>query len=572
MHVTAVAADGRRRAVSVDTEKTARRSRDRSADAATLDVDRIIAFQHAAGNQRVSRALARGAQAAGVSRQPGDLEPLADRRLQRALAETASGRTAAAGRRLIQRVLTGTAATLEPQKPIGQGAERDAWSRIQGTLAKYESLEQSFVAGGERADRAPLTSLLGEIVLLINDYPAGNGAEAERRRKTLTVLVPRLAYHRNRLLLGQPIASSFGALTPAEGQIDSGSMSEIQKVSYGGSQPGFYKTEPLTKEVKDKKSQQMVVPGKVQALDLEDTPNYGARSVALFALDQMLMAVSKAQAKSPLIVNTEFAVLGQTLGIVMGRASGSEAGKELPFELGQLPMFVGCITRLQMLDAIATQLDRHLGNYYIGYDSVGQSAFIWGIDNDLAFTRKAKPDTGEIINVGEYRGMPPVVDEDLARAILALDDRHLPLVLGGVLDAQALFLLRRRLIHMQTLLRDTKHIWIGHGGWTKLPAEAAKPLNESATYWKGFSSSKLQSTIGAIVDQGLSAHRTKVSSAKSLILDAAQKLLVKGLITHAMVAERTTALVEKYANALTEKPDSSLLSLMNADELWKLRG
>jgi hypothetical protein len=54
------------------------------------------------------------------------------------------------------------------------------------------------------------------------------------------------------------------------------------------------------------------------------------------------------------------------------------------------PNFQRAMSKLQMLDIIAGQLDRHGGNYFVQLDEGGNFVALKGIDLDLAFGKKTK--------------------------------------------------------------------------------------------------------------------------------------------------------------------------------------
>jgi hypothetical protein len=94
---------------------------------------------------------------------------------------------------------------------------------------------------------------------------------------------------------------------------------------------------------------------------------------------------------------------------------------------------------LQLFDAITGQIDRHGGNIFVD----PKTGTVSGIDDDKAFgggrpagERQAQPGTGDHQH---YRALPPLVDEDTANRILALDPTKLPdVLLSRVNDSRVL--------------------------------------------------------------------------------------------------------------------------------------
>lgn len=93
------------------------------------------------------------------------------------------------------------------------------------------------------------------------------------------------------------------------------------------------------------------------------------------------------------------------------------------------------LVKLQLLDALTAQGDRHGGNYLIRRDETGRFTGLSAIDNDQAFGTAIKnPD--ELHNgILGLRGvkLPPVVDEGMKAAFENLSDAQLREVLTGLL-------------------------------------------------------------------------------------------------------------------------------------------
>jgi hypothetical protein len=129
---------------------------------------------------------------------------------------------------------------------------------------------------------------------------------------------------------------------------------------------------------------------------------------------------------------------GAKLGLVMERASGNAAASTTPsvFKRGDV---VREVTKLQLLDHLTGQGDRHCGNYFIDVGS-DHSAKVRGIDNDQAFGAKLTSPDGikyvkDTAHIG-YRGtsLPPVVDCEMASAIHRLSRGDIRRMLGDKLS------------------------------------------------------------------------------------------------------------------------------------------
>jgi len=120
------------------------------------------------------------------------------------------------------------------------------------------------------------------------------------------------------------------------------------------------------------------------------------------------------------------------LGLIMGRAPG-KCAFDTDFEVFQHPESRREITKLQLLDHLVGQADRHSSNYFIHVhqDENGQTrAKVSGIDNDLCFGLTTE-DGNQIAydkhhDVG-YRGtkMPELIDTNMADAIRRITPERL---------------------------------------------------------------------------------------------------------------------------------------------------
>ncbi|MBK8964127.1 MAG: hypothetical protein IPM75_13870 [Candidatus Competibacteraceae bacterium] len=77
----------------------------------------------------------------------------------------------------------------------------------------------------------------------------------------------------------------------------------------------------------------------------------------------------------------------EKLGIVMEMAQG-KSGKKTEKELFNDPVVRRELTKLQWLDSLTGQVDRHSENYFIETDADGRGKRVIGIDNDLSFGHK----------------------------------------------------------------------------------------------------------------------------------------------------------------------------------------
>ncbi|HZX56278.1 MAG TPA: DUF4157 domain-containing protein [Ilumatobacteraceae bacterium] len=167
-------------------------------------------------------------------------------------------------------------------------------------------------------------------------------------------------------------------------------------------------------------------------------PNYGKRAVAMNRLDKLLGAGVTARA--------EFAVHKGQLGVVTETAKGTQAGQsswasDKDQQEQQGPgsvllsdeVFQRGINKLQILDAICGQLDRHADNWVVELDDKGKVKGVTGIDLDMAFGEDMTNFEGE--GLGEnYLALPPMIDAEFALALKKIKPDQIRDAIGGLLS------------------------------------------------------------------------------------------------------------------------------------------
>lgn len=93
------------------------------------------------------------------------------------------------------------------------------------------------------------------------------------------------------------------------------------------------------------------------------------------------------------------------------------------------PGFQKALIQLQWLDALNGQVDRHVHNYMVKFDSSGKFEQLKGIDNDLAFGKEFLLKPGKV--VGHNMNLPKIVDEGLALRFEAMKPEQLTKALEG---------------------------------------------------------------------------------------------------------------------------------------------
>lgn len=218
---------------------------------------------------------------------------------------------------------------------------------------------------------------------------------------------------------------------------------------------------------------------KSAGIDLNDA-RLAERNVAMYRLDRLL--------GGDIIPKTEFAMRnfgGQEVkGTVMQKAAGMSAGKLAQTKMvGSQSEKVGekashvsvtdpnlqrLMSRLQLLDALAYQVDRHQGNFFIEFDEKGNVIGVKGIDNDMAFGTRT--DITNYKSAQEFSGIARFVDKEMAQRILALRPEDLQAALSDLLSDSEMDALVERLLKLQQELKSVK--LLEPDEWNEMTAKA----------------------------------------------------------------------------------------------------
>lgn len=418
-----------------------------------------------------------------------------------------------------QRKLRGTAQTLSAKGggKTTKGARKvfnvqTNWDRIVGEVERYEGAEAALLKGGKNPSAATLSkakpkllNILANISAHIAKWREANTVETEQAEKrkrdkwateqgdieqadarttktdrwqALAQLEPRIGNEMALLTAADPAAwtRSLG-------------LSDSQKTSTGSSAKGGVNTvQGQGYQLEDDQEFQGYFKAETDYIPMgvqgglahqarsgiaQHDPNFGARSVALYRLDQLLDAQVTARA--------EFAVskdpkTGQhSFGTVLEAAKG-KAANETRFvrnsaqtrEAGQGsgvvnmedPTLQRALNKLQLLDAISGQLDRHSGNYFIDANKDGSVNKVTGIDLDMSFgslmktTGKGSKDIGRLAQ--NYRGLPPYFDEVFALKILSVSEKDVEAAITGLLSKDEIAATVMRFREVQAALQAAK--------------------------------------------------------------------------------------------------------------------
>jgi hypothetical protein len=173
-----------------------------------------------------------------------------------------------------------------------------------------------------------------------------------------------------------------------------------------------------------------------------DDPQIAMRNIATVGVAKKL-GFDVVPSTRMAVIDTGRGAVDPDLGLVMERARGKPAA-----EIGASTLARGVvaaeITKLQLLDHITGQGDRHANNYFIDFKPEPHphgTAKVMGIDNDQCFGKNLTDPAG-IQQMPNDRmrhgfrgtGLPPVVDTEMARSINSLTSRDIRAMLGNKLS------------------------------------------------------------------------------------------------------------------------------------------
>lgn len=379
------------------------------------------------------------------------------------------------GGRLVHAKLRGTRAAAEQQGggPTTKGVRQKLglntyWDQILNGLDVYEGLEERLMTGGQPSSRAlaaakpKLMKALAKIQSAIlnwqnvNDRQATEAtvARAEKkrakqdklassddrskaaRRQTVAMILGRVRSEQSDIELGRwesTLGLSESQLL-ARGAHDEGGVNKVQELTYATEQgefSGFFKEEMGFA----KKPQGHEGDVGISQFD----PNYGNRAMAMYRLDQLLGAGVTARVEYAVHENKMGTVMESAKGVRADKANFVHTDKGKSSSEGSISLedetLQRCLNKLQILDAIAGQLDRHEGNFFVQQNEAGKVTGVTGIDLDMAFGSKMMtPDAREANIAHNYRGMPKEIDEQFGQRVLAINSAQITEALSGLLS------------------------------------------------------------------------------------------------------------------------------------------
>ncbi len=133
-------------------------------------------------------------------------------------------------------------------------------------------------------------------------------------------------------------------------------------------------------------------------------------------------------------------------------AKGGVKGDDVDSINLQDPELMRQLSRLQLIDLLAFQVDRNTKNYYIQTDKSGNVMGIVGIDNDFSLGTNTDVEGKN----QELPGISRYVDEELANAILNVDVEMLKALMYDLLSESEINALVERLHKLQAFLKPLK--------------------------------------------------------------------------------------------------------------------
>ena len=194
-------------------------------------------------------------------------------------------------------------------------------------------------------------------------------------------------------------------------------------------------------------------PGTAEGIPQEN-PEFAKRSVAMYRLAQAL--------HSDVISKTAFAVSDGRFGTVQEMAKGKSFDKLTQEEKEKLqsdPNFQSAFSKMQMIDIIAGQMDRHQGNYFVQLDTVtGDFVALKGIDLDLAFGKNTQAASGKFKagTLGAGNKQIKKFDKQFAEMLIALDPSVIRTAMHGLLSDEEIAATVNRFTQLRDYLREVK--------------------------------------------------------------------------------------------------------------------
>jgi len=252
---------------------------------------------------------------------------------------------------------------------------------------------------------------------------------------------------------------------------DAGAMNEVTEYGFESGQSAFFKA-GKSEVVQDSQEESFTDPigipsGRAENPGSEDPefdrhgPRFQQRAVAASRIDQLLNANVIAKTQLAVVNNGE----GEVQGQIMEKAKGQQVLRwqrnvrkgDLPGSDVDDPALQRLMSKLDLVDSLCGQVDRHGGNVFVDWDrQTGQVTSLTGIDNDLAFGVKGF-DPGETTGSSNvYGGIGKYIDRETGEAILRLRGSDLSILLADLLLPKEIDAAIDRLGKTQAVLRKAQ--------------------------------------------------------------------------------------------------------------------
>lgn len=296
---------------------------------------------------------------------------------------------------------------------------------------------------------------------------------------------------------------------------DSGALNTVGAYDMQGGRKGFFKADKAKMDEGDWEvdnegrnyfpSPEEQNANQIMGID-KNNPQFANRAVAMYRIDQLLnanvivrtdfaMEKSGKSSKSPVLGTISDAAPGEQQGNLQseGRAVYDSAKQQQAAAAGKTaftledPVYQRAMSKLNIVDALAFQIDRHPNNFFIDMDAHGNVRGVQGIDNDMAFPENDLDAT--VTGEKELMGIAKYIDKEIAEMVLALQDADLRAVLTGLISDNAIDKTVNRLhtlkIHIQASKTNGRLI-DNLNSWTPQTATAEEPTTKARNEKRGY--------------------------------------------------------------------------------------
>ena len=243
----------------------------------------------------------------------------------------------------------------------------------------------------------------------------------------------------------------------------------------------------------------------------KEQPRYEARNIASTKLDNLL--------DTRTLVKSEFFVHNHELGILMEKAPGQSAynlceqgDNNVVAKLIDDPRLHCELNKLQVLDALCGQHDRHLSNLFIATDANGQNVRVTGIDNDVSFGKSETLNEPSLFGNREFEseaerdgklkgsdgnvdkkdarglraswnvGLPPLIDASLADKLLAPEFlQQAQASVHGLLSPTEIERMSERIVAVQQFAENLKNLNLTVTNWDSGQADNGQSVENILT-------------------------------------------------------------------------------------------